>query len=141
MSLVKKLKLENNVIFLGQLPQRDLPLYLKISDVFARSSRSEGLGNSFLEAMAAGVPVIALAQGGVVETVVDGETGVLFREPTVECLVEGIKRWEDSKTGRWEQNCRKQAQKFSKERFKKELKAFVEHHLDDIRHTTYNKGI
>lgn len=77
--LAKKLGLERNIIFLGQLPQRDLPLYLKISDVFARPSRSEGLGNSFLEAMAAGLPVIGTPVGGIVDFLKDGENGLAVR--------------------------------------------------------------
>ena len=67
----KKLKVENNIIFLGQIPQRDLPLYLKIADVFVRPSRSEGLGSSFLEAMAAGLPVIGTPVGGIVDFLID----------------------------------------------------------------------
>ena len=42
-----KLKVENNILFLGQIPQKDLPIYFRVSDVFVRASRSEGLGNSF----------------------------------------------------------------------------------------------
>ncbi|MDO8430304.1 MAG: glycosyltransferase family 4 protein [bacterium] len=74
-SQCKKLKVDNDVIFLGQIPQRDLPLYLKVSDLFARPSRSEGLGSSFLEAMAAGIPVIGTPVGGIVDFLKDGETG------------------------------------------------------------------
>jgi glycosyltransferase involved in cell wall biosynthesis len=70
-----KLKVDNNVIFLGQIPQRDLPLYLAISDIFVRPSRSEGLGNSFLEAMAAGVPVIGTPVGGIRDFLQDRQTG------------------------------------------------------------------
>jgi glycosyltransferase involved in cell wall biosynthesis len=72
----EKLKIANNILFLGQIPQRDLPLYLKIADVFVRPSRSEGLGNSFLEAMAAGVPVIGTRVGGIVDFLQDGVTGL-----------------------------------------------------------------
>ena len=50
----------------------------------------EDFGIAPVEAMAAGRPVVALRAGGVRETVVDGETGVLFDEPTVESLVEAI---------------------------------------------------
>ncbi|MBI4992184.1 MAG: glycosyltransferase family 4 protein [Candidatus Harrisonbacteria bacterium] len=67
----KSLKLEANVIFLGQIPQRDLPLYLKIADIFVRPSRSEGLGSSFLEAMAASLPVIGTPVGGIVDFLID----------------------------------------------------------------------
>jgi glycosyltransferase involved in cell wall biosynthesis len=71
----KKLNVAGNVIFLGQIPQKDLPIYFRIADVFIRPSRSEGLGNSFLEAMAAGVPAVGTPVGGIVDFLKDGETG------------------------------------------------------------------
>ncbi len=73
--LAKKLGVESNVIFLGHMSQNDLPLYFAISDMFIRPSRSEGLGSSFLEAMAAGTPVIGTPVGGIVDFLKDGETG------------------------------------------------------------------
>lgn len=62
---------ENRVQFLGQVLHEDMPKYLKVSDIFIRPSRSEGLGNSFLEAMAAGVPVIATPVGGIPDFLFD----------------------------------------------------------------------
>ena len=56
--LVQKEGVEERVIFLDDVPHSEIPKYLKISDVFIRPSRSEGLGNSFIEAMASGVSVI-----------------------------------------------------------------------------------
>jgi glycosyltransferase involved in cell wall biosynthesis len=53
-----------------------MPQYLHISNIFIRPSRSEGLGNSFLEAMAAGIPVIATPVGGIPDFLKDGETGL-----------------------------------------------------------------
>ncbi len=76
-SQVRKLGLENTIMFLGHIPQRDLPLYFAIADMFIRPSRSEGLGNSFLEAMAAGIPVIGTPVGGIVDFLKDGETGFM----------------------------------------------------------------
>lgn len=75
--MVKKFSLETNVIFLGHVIQNDLPLYFAISDLFVRPSRSEGLGSSFLEAMAAGTPIIGTPVGGIIDFLRDGETGYL----------------------------------------------------------------
>ncbi|MEM6945876.1 MAG: glycosyltransferase, partial [Pseudomonadota bacterium] len=47
-----------------------------------------------VEAMAAGCPVIAYGRGGACDTVIDGRTGVLFAEQTVEALIAGIERFE-----------------------------------------------
>jgi len=55
----------------------DLPSVLRAFDVFALSSKEEGLGTSVLDAMAAGIPVATTAAGGIPEMVKDGETGLL----------------------------------------------------------------
>ena len=86
----KKLKVDGKVIFLGQIPQRDLPLYLKISDIFVRPSRSEGLGSSFLEAMASGLPVIGTPVGGIVDFLRDEETGIFVKPEDPEDLAKKI---------------------------------------------------
>lgn len=75
-----QLKLEDRVIFMGYVPHKDMPKFLRISDIFVRPSLSEGLGNSFLEAMAGRIPVIATPVGGIPDFLIDGETG-LFCEP------------------------------------------------------------
>ncbi|MDB5194426.1 MAG: hypothetical protein JWN50_440 [Parcubacteria group bacterium] len=67
----KRLGIEDRVIFLGFIEHRDLPKYLKISDIFIRPSLSEGMGNSFIEAMAAGLPVIATPVGGIPDFLFD----------------------------------------------------------------------
>jgi glycosyltransferase involved in cell wall biosynthesis len=68
------------VQFLGQVPYGEISNYLFISDVFCRPSLSEGFGSSFIEAMAAGIPVVATPVGGIPDFLRDGETG-LFCEP------------------------------------------------------------
>lgn len=73
------LGLEKRVIFLGQ--RDDVPRLLQAMDVALLPSRWEGLGLTLLEAMSAGVPVLAAAVGGIPEIVTHGRTGYLFLEP------------------------------------------------------------
>lgn len=76
---VKNLKLEDGVIFLGSISYEEIPDYLAQADVFVRPSLSEGLGNAFLEAMAAGIPIIGTSVGGIPDFIVDGETGLFCK--------------------------------------------------------------
>lgn len=69
--LTQGLFLKERVIFLGSVDQSLIPKYLKISDIFCRPSLSEGLGNSFVEAMAVGLPVIATQEGGIADFLFD----------------------------------------------------------------------
>ena len=68
-------KLGAPVIFLGLLPR--VPEMLAACDLFALASHWEGAPMAVIEAMAARLPVVATAAGGVPELVVDGETGLL----------------------------------------------------------------
>lgn len=67
----KKMKLETRVQFVGHKGHDELPDYLAACDIFIRPSRSEGMGNSFIEAMAAGLPVIATQEGGIADFLFD----------------------------------------------------------------------
>lgn len=78
--LVSQNKLDNRVVFLGLRGHAELPRLLQASDIFCRPSLSEGLGNSFLEAMASGIPIIGTSVGGIPDFLTNGETG-LFCEP------------------------------------------------------------
>lgn len=80
-SLAKELKVENRAIFYGHVDHKDMPKFLKVSDIFIRPSLSEGLGNSFLEAMAAEIPVIATPVGGIPDFLFDPEKNP-DQEPT-----------------------------------------------------------
>jgi len=71
--LARKLKVEDRVLFLGQVDHSLIPQYLKVSDIFIRPSLSEGMGNSFVEAMAAELPVIATQVGGIADFLFDPE--------------------------------------------------------------------
>lgn len=71
-ALAKELKVERRVRFMGQIGHDEMPLMLQACDIFIRPSRSEGMGNSFVEAMAAGIPVIATQEGGIADFLFDG---------------------------------------------------------------------
>ncbi|TSC70615.1 MAG: glycosyl transferase group 1 [Parcubacteria group bacterium Gr01-1014_46] len=74
--LANDLGVAHRVKFLGFVPYTDIPKYFSTCDIFIRPSRSEGFGNSFIEAMAAKLPVIATPVGGIVDFINDKETGV-----------------------------------------------------------------
>jgi glycosyltransferase involved in cell wall biosynthesis len=94
---------------------------------FLALATDEDFGMTPVEAMSMGTPVIAYAGGGYRESVIDGKTGVLFTEPTVESLIAALKKFETLKIDA--KDCIIQAKKFSKERFQKELKSFVKAHV------------
>ncbi len=83
----------------------------------------EDFGITPVEAMAAGTPVIAFRSGGVMESVIDGKTGIFFDKAGADSLIKAIKKFEKSKIK--SEDCIKQANKFSTERFKKQIKIFV----------------
>lgn len=64
-------------LFLGNVPREELWSVFGAGDVFAFPGIGESLGMVYLEAQAAGLPVVALADGGVAEVVEDGRTGFL----------------------------------------------------------------
>lgn len=86
-SLVKTLRIENEIIFTGLIPNDKLPEYYRAADAFLFASKTETQGIVILEAMAAGTPVIAVNATGVSDLVVDGRNGYLVREEVSEFAV------------------------------------------------------
>lgn len=80
----KRLNIHSRVTFLGM--RQDVSLLLAGADVFVLPSISEGLPLALMEAMSAGLPVVASDVGGVKEVVVDGETGLLVSPGNPESL-------------------------------------------------------
>lgn len=72
-ALAKKQGVEARARFMGQITHAQMPLMLAACDIFIRPSRSEGMGNSFIEAMAAGLPVIATQEGGISDFLFDAK--------------------------------------------------------------------
>lgn len=78
-----------SVRFLGPVGQDDLPRLYAGARFFVLPGE-EDFGIAPVESQAAGRPVLALGRGGALETVIAGETGIFFPEPTVASLIEGI---------------------------------------------------
>jgi len=116
------------VEFVGEVDDEEKYGLMSGAKAFLFASEDEDFGIVPVEAMACGTPVIAYKSGGVKETVVDGKTGIFFEELTVESLINAIKRFETLRQAQGKkmgEDCRKQAEKFSKERFQKEIIDFV----------------
>jgi len=110
---------KDNVQFLGFVPSDDA-----VREQMARCRAlifpgEEDFGLAPLEAMSAGRPVIAYAAGGALDTVVEGETGAFFREPTPESLIEAISRFEGMTFS--PATLQAHASEFGVERFQREL--------------------
>lgn len=80
----------DRVKFLGLVANADLPKYFSVCDIFIRPSRSEGFGSSFIEAMAAGLPVIATPVGGIPDFLDDRETGIFCSPDNPQSIVEAV---------------------------------------------------
>lgn len=128
---VKK-KAKKNVEFLGYQKDDVLKEYLQKARAFIFAAE-EDFGILPVEAQACGTPVIAYGKGGALETVLENKTGIFLKEQTVESLIEAVKVFEKDED-RFDCNeIRKNAERFSKERFKKEFREFVDIKIEEFR--------
>lgn len=118
-----KRKAGKNIEFLGELTDKELISYYQkcLAVVFPQE---EDFGLVPLEAQACGKPVIAFREGGALETIIDGKTGLFFWPQTPEALMKVVKKF--MKMDFNPLICRKNALKFNKETFKKKFKKMVE---------------
>ena len=112
-----------NVEFLGRLPDD------AVRDLMARCQAFlfpglEDFGIAPVEAQAAGRPVVAYAGGGALDTVLDGQTGVLFAEQTADALADAVRRCADFSFDPLA--IRAHAERFSAPRFRQQLTDYVE---------------
>lgn len=71
--IAEELGVTRRVHFYGFVDHSEIPAFYKACDIFIRPSRSEGMGNSFVEAMAADLPVIATQEGGIADFLFDAK--------------------------------------------------------------------
>ncbi len=115
----------DNIEFLGFVSEKKKAKLLSQAKAFIHPQK-EDFGITAVESMASGRPVIAYKRGGALDTVVEGKTGLFFKEQTWEHLAEKVINFDEHKFNPKE--IRKHALKFSKENFKKEIKDFVKKH-------------
>ena len=97
--LARKLKVSDNVVFAGEVPNRELPGYYDAADIFAMPCRTryggleiEGLGIVFLEAAASALPILVGDSGGASDSVINGETGFVVPGRDVRAVEERLKQ-------------------------------------------------
>ncbi len=105
--------ISENVIFAGE--KEELSDFLNMADTFVMASLWEGLPNSLLEAMAAGLPIIATKVGGIPEVVDDNENGLLIDPKDSKALAQAIERMISDKE--FAMRLSNNAQKFVRDNF------------------------
>ena len=79
-NLVKRLKLEDKVIFTGKVPLKDISLYYKIGDIFVTASKTETQGLTVIEALASSLPVVAINDDSFIGPIKNEYNGYLFND-------------------------------------------------------------
>ena len=115
--LVKKLKLNNYVIFTGKVPITSVQLYYQLMDVFVTFSVTETQGLTVLEAMAASIPVLCINDASFIDSVINNKTGFVF-EDEKEFIKDIYKIYNDkSLYNKLSENSYKHSQNFSSKEF------------------------
>ena len=117
---------KKNVTFLGWQPDGVLRDHYRKSRALIFPGE-EDFGIVPVEAQACGCPVIAFGRGGALETVLENETGVFFDQPKEESLIEAVRRFESLSLP--PESARRNAERFSKERFAMEMKSMIQRQL------------
>lgn len=112
-----------NIEFLGSVSDAEKKKLMSEAIAFIHP-QEEDFGMTAVESMAAGRPVIAYRAGGALETIVDGETGVLFPEQTWESLVDTILHFHPERYDT--QRIRTHARRFSTDAFSQAMRALIE---------------
>lgn len=112
-----------NIEFLGRVDDETMAGLYRKCQAFI-NPQEEDFGITVVEAMASGRPVIAFRKGGAMETVIEGETGIFFDKQDAESLSKTILNFDSAKFN--PQKIRAHAEKFGVERFKREVKEFIE---------------
>ena len=123
---VRLLGIEDKVKFLGY--RKDVHEIVQCSNVFAFPSKREGLGLAALEAMAAGLPIVGARTRGIVDYVIEGETGYLCAAENPEDYAHAIKDLYESRdrTKQISERCKMFVKKYDIAKIQKEIMSIFE---------------
>jgi glycosyltransferase involved in cell wall biosynthesis len=136
--LATELGVAEQVTFMGAVPFEKIPAYLKAADAFTFASVTETQGLVTIEAMAAGLPVVAVDGSGTRDIIEDGKQGFLV-ENDPEALGEGIKKLlaDPHRIKRISNNALKKAKLYDIEQLGKQLITVYEQAIEDKKHDQY----
>jgi len=124
-----KAKANSNIEFLGYVSDKKLrELYSNCQALIF--PQVEDFGITPLEAMSSGRPVIAYAEGGALDTIIDGKTGILFEEQSPEGLIDALERFQDIKGKLNPTEIKKHADNFDNEKFRDQIVDYIEQKWD-----------
>lgn len=120
-----KSKSGKNVELVGYQKTEDLKKYLQKAKAFVFAAE-EDFGISVIEAMSCGTPVIAFSKGGTGETVIDGQTGILFDEQNAASIISAVKRFVSEIDSFDPAKLNQYAKQFDRKIFEQNILNFVE---------------
>lgn len=127
-----------NVSMIGYQPDEAVLYYLQRAQGFVYAAE-EDFGIVNVEAQACGTPVIAYGRGGATETIIPGETGVLFEKQSSDALRRAIHNFEEQRFDMDPEHIRSNAERFSQARFHQEFSQVVQEEYQSFRRPIYSQ--
>lgn len=120
--LVRSLKIEEKVEFVGRVPHEKVLRYYQEASVFVLPSLNEGMSNAMLEALAVGLPILATDTGGSKKVISEGQNGYIIKMKDSDDIVEKLEKIlsDQELLRKMGENSRAQAEKMSWENVAKE---------------------
>jgi glycosyltransferase involved in cell wall biosynthesis len=125
-ALVTKYNLNDRITIIGRIPRHDAIRYIRAMDIFSFTSLHDGCPNTVLEAMLAGVPIVATRVGSVPKLIEDGIHGLLVSSGSATELCEALIKMLDDDTKRQEFGKQARQRVLTKFASHKELEAYWE---------------
>jgi glycosyltransferase involved in cell wall biosynthesis len=118
-----------NIDVKGFVSKDELINYMQKAKAFVFAAE-EDFGIIPVEAQACGTPVIAYGKGGSLETIIENETGMFFNQQNEESIIDAVTKFEKKVFN--PKQIRKNAEKFSKQRFEKEFETYVQEKIKNF---------